>query len=106
MTDVATCPDCGRPTARALKATGGCVVRGGDGCIRAERDRLRAELAAAHAKPSPELTAVEVAERAKAWDDGWTSGYALGLGSKNDGGLAYDSYGRHTNPHARAKAGR
>jgi len=78
MTDVATCPDCLRPKADdARPTTPGCkqglLTALGEPyrsrCFELAVDRLRSDLAnlqakydtlaAAHAKPSPELTAVE-----------------------------------------------
>src|SRR6478609_1179836 len=78
MTDVATCPDCLRPKADdARPTTLGCkqglFTALGEPyrsrCFELAVDRLRSDLAnlqtrcdtraAAHAKPSPELTAVE-----------------------------------------------
>jgi len=37
------CPDCKRPWDGEVGET--CIIRGGDKCIRTERDNLRAELA-------------------------------------------------------------
>jgi tRNA(Phe) wybutosine-synthesizing methylase Tyw3 len=51
------CPDCERPR----KVLGGCIIRGGDSCVRAERDRLRLELAAVEKLNAAERRVVEAA---------------------------------------------
>lgn len=54
------CPDCKRPTART-GAYGACVIRGGDQCIRVERDNLRGEVAALRERNRLETAVIDAA---------------------------------------------
>lgn len=39
--------------------------------------------------------------KAQAWDEGWRSGFALGISPGGDDGHAYSRYSKETNPYRR-----